>query len=634
MPNPNADYPTAIHTPVDVSTYSNSGLGSTANTHTQVHGKVEQEVVAIQEKIGTGSSTPTNGKVLTGTGNGTSAWQDPSSGSVGSTGATGPTGPTGVTGATGPNGSNGSQGVTGVTGATGPAGSNGTAGVTGVTGVTGSTGPTGPTGPNGATGATGPAGSNGSAGVTGATGPTGPTGPAGTTGVTGATGPAGGSTTWRGDWATATSYSVNDAIANNGSSYICTQAHTSGASTEPGVGGSWTSYWNLLAQKGTTGVTGATGPVGATGAGVTGVTGATGSAGSNGVTGVTGVTGATGPVGSTGPTGPTGPTGQTGVTGVTGATGPLGGNSFYFTFSTTTTDSDPGDGTFRLNNATYLDATQIYIDNVEYGGSSVVAWVNSFDDSTNNRKGVIKIYKKTDPSVWTSYYVDSLTNATGYKKINVTSISSVGTLTTDPGDCIITFSLAGNTGEVGETGATGVTGQTGPTGPTGVTGATGPAGSNGAAGVTGVTGATGPTGVTGATGPSAFTVSPTDDTVSGITITLTAGEALVFSDACYMKSDGKMWKADADAIATASTIGIAGAAISADATGTFLLHGTVRDDSAYALTIGGLIYLSTTAGGITQTAPSGTDDVVQVLGVALTADVWYFNPQLVQIERT
>ncbi len=55
---------------------------------------------------------------------------------------------------------------------------------------------------------------------------------------------------WEGAWVTATAYIVNDEVANDGDAYICTQAHTSGASTEPGTGGSWTSYWDLFATGG------------------------------------------------------------------------------------------------------------------------------------------------------------------------------------------------------------------------------------------------------------------------------------------------------------------------------------------------------------------------------------------------
>ena len=54
---------------------------------------------------------------------------------------------------------------------------------------------------------------------------------------------------WQGAWATSTSYSLNDMVSNDGTAYICTQAHTSGAASEPGTGGSWESYWDLFASS-------------------------------------------------------------------------------------------------------------------------------------------------------------------------------------------------------------------------------------------------------------------------------------------------------------------------------------------------------------------------------------------------
>jgi hypothetical protein len=45
------------------------------------------------------------------------------------------------------------------------------------------------------------------------------------------------------------------------------------------------------------------------------------------------------------------------------------------------------------------------------------------------------------------------------------------------------------------------------------------------------------------------------------------------------------------------------------------------------------MYLSETAGDMTQTAPSTDGAFVQVLGIALTADVVYFNPSLDVIEH-
>lgn len=47
-----------------------------------------------------------------------------------------------------------------------------------------------------------------------------------------------------------TNYLRGQVVQNDGSSYICLVDHTSSAGSEPGVGGSWTTYWDLLAAGG------------------------------------------------------------------------------------------------------------------------------------------------------------------------------------------------------------------------------------------------------------------------------------------------------------------------------------------------------------------------------------------------
>lgn len=248
-------------------------------------------------------------------------------GPAGEVGATGPPGPTGPEGATGPAGP---EGPAGPTGATGPAGADGTDGPPGPKGDTGETGATGATGPAGPTGSTGPAGPAGAAGAAGATGSVGPAGPAGPAGLT-----------WRGAWAAATSYAVNDAVTYLGAVYRRIVAGTTGTSPASdttnwttlvakglryrGVYATATSYftddlvtylgrayiakanvpyphddpaadtpalWDVFAEKGADGATGPTGPAG--------------------------------PAGSTGPAGPAGPAGSAGAAGPTGPTGPQG----------------------------------------------------------------------------------------------------------------------------------------------------------------------------------------------------------------------------------------------------------------------------------------------------------------------
>jgi hypothetical protein len=185
------------------------------------------------------------------------------------------------------------------------------------------------------------------------------------------------------------------------------------------------------------------------------------------------------------------------------------------------------------------------------------------------------------------------------------------------------------TGPTGPTGTTGTTGPTGPTGAAGVTGPTGPTGTTGATGSTGPTGTTGTTGPTGPTGPSAFTTPGSDLTVTGITRDYTAGESVAFGDPVYVKSDGKVWKADADTAAAYPAVGFATGTAAANATVTVLLLGVARKD-AWTWTVGGIVYLSTSS-GLTQTQPSATDNAIQVLGIAEAATRIYVNPQLVYI---
>ena len=115
-------------------------------------------------------------------------------------------------------------------------------------------------------------------------------------------GPAG--LTWRGEWASGSSYSARDAVAYQGSSYIAIFANQ--GSTPPN------SNWMLLAAKGDKGDTGATG-----------------------ATGATGPTGPQGPAGPTGPQGPAGPTGPQGPTGAAGSSARIQFEDFHAFAGTT-----------------------------------------------------------------------------------------------------------------------------------------------------------------------------------------------------------------------------------------------------------------------------------------------------------
>lgn len=117
----------------------------------------------------------------------------------------------------------------------------------------------------------------------------------------------------------------------------------------------------------------------------------------------------------------------------------------------------------------------------------------------------------------------------------------------------------------------------------------------------------------------------TDDTYSGLAVSgLNAGATIAQWEAVYLDSSSTWQLADANGSGTYPAVGLAVAAYSSTNAAIVVTQGTVRND-AWAWTPGGVIYLSTTPGGLTQTAPSTSADKVQQIGRALTADIILVN---------
>lgn len=122
-----------------------------------------------------------------------------------------------------------------------------------------------------------------------------------------------------------------------------------------------------------------------------------------------------------------------------------------------------------------------------------------------------------------------------------------------------------------------------------------------------------------------------DGKYSGLVRAGTAGATLAFGDLCYLAVADSRWElADADAAATSGDVilGMCVLAAAADASATtMLMVGYIRADTAFpAMTIGGPMYVGTTAGDIQTAQPSGADDVIRRVGFATTADELYFLP--------
>lgn len=126
-----------------------------------------------------------------------------------------------------------------------------------------------------------------------------------------------------------------------------------------------------------------------------------------------------------------------------------------------------------------------------------------------------------------------------------------------------------------------------------------------------------------------------NQTWSGLTATLQAGEEVTITELVYVKvADGKMWLAQSNAAATMPAIAMATATIAADAWGKFLLIGFFREDTILTFTLSDMLYVSdTVAGAFDNVLPADVGEQVQCLGECLiNTHIIYFNPSLEIIE--
>ena len=119
---------------------------------------------------------------------------------------------------------------------------------------------------------------------------------------------------------------------------------------------------------------------------------------------------------------------------------------------------------------------------------------------------------------------------------------------------------------------------------------------------------------------------------NGITETGVAGATLAFGDLVYLQTADSRWElASADNAATGCNfkLGICVLVAANDGSATdILLWGKVRADTAFpALTIGAPVFMSTTAGDVQVAAPTGTTDIVRIMGYGNTADELFFCPE-------
>jgi len=124
-----------------------------------------------------------------------------------------------------------------------------------------------------------------------------------------------------------------------------------------------------------------------------------------------------------------------------------------------------------------------------------------------------------------------------------------------------------------------------------------------------------------------------DDEYNGVVLYgKAAGEDVAQWGTVFLQSDAKFDNADANAAGEFPALGIAvGCSGGGDwpcqdtETMEVMVRGVIRNEDWTGLTIGSPVYLSETAGGVIQTAPSDSGDAVQIVGWALSDSEIYFD---------
>jgi|GEM_PF-2074819 len=104
----------------------------------------------------------------------------------------------------------------------------------------------------------------------------------------------------------------------------------------------------------------------------------------------------------------------------------VGATPQRYKFSTTTTDSDPGDGKLRFNNASFASVTQIFADDMNDFGWTITNWLDRADYISAGRI-TIEVTAGDNAGAFRIFDVDgSVTSGSGYRKIPVKYVQSSG----------------------------------------------------------------------------------------------------------------------------------------------------------------------------------------------------------------
>jgi len=116
-------------------------------------------------------------------------------------------------------------------------------------------------------------------------------------------------------------------------------------------------------------------------------------------------------------------------------------------------------------------------------------------------------------------------------------------------------------------------------------------------------------------------------------ISLIVGENVTAYNLLYIKNDGKLWRTDADVEASSTALFMALETKTANNTCKVSSPFPIITNEGWSWSsIGSPIFVSTSTGALTQTAPSGSADIVNIVGFALSATSIVFCPGYSYVE--
>lgn len=131
-----------------------------------------------------------------------------------------------------------------------------------------------------------------------------------------------------------------------------------------------------------------------------------------------------------------------------------GANGYAFGFVAGTTAGDPGIGAARINSANVMSASSIYVSTSAANGAAIGPLFDTFDDSTNDTKGILRVVVAADPSRWALYKLIAVLAPGGpYRTLMVVGVTSSSATPFVAGETLaLQYSQSGDRGAQGTPG--------------------------------------------------------------------------------------------------------------------------------------------------------------------------------------